>query len=278
MVLSLMTASGSPRPSFRSKWTCRGRRLRGPSRRPVVGAEPHRDHGRRGDRPAGDLVGHLRRPRRAGCRSPPTSRWSRCSPARPGTPRSSSYCSTPISASMSAIADGAHATTPPSPQLGDPRRVQPGRGQQRVGVGPARVADHDRPGRAPPSRPAPGRPGGTGSGPLGRRSASITASTMASAGPELVVVDQLGHRQHRGHTGVGAGQLGHPGVAVPGGEGGPEVGPDLVLDLVVELVGRPTARSRGAGTGWRRTWARWPRPPASRRRRPGRCRSRRSGR
>ena len=45
--------------------------------------------------------------------------------------------------------------------------------------------------------------------------------------------------KHGGDAGVLAGQQADPGVAVLGGEGGPEVGPHLVLDLVVELVVDP---------------------------------------
>ena len=58
-------------------------------------------------------------------------------------------------------------------------------------------------------------------------------------GPVLVVLDQLGRRQDGRHAGVGAGQLGQPGISVLGREGGPEGGPDLVLAIVVQLMGHP---------------------------------------
>ena len=139
-------------------------------------------------------------------------------------------------------ADGAHATTPFARRSAIRGRAEAGGGQQR-----------DR------CRCRAGSPATTGSsgaampastGPTWRNRAGPSPPPAARAGGGhrlddgvtgrvLLVVDQLGHRQHRGHAGVGPGQLGHPGVAVLGGEGGPEVGPDLVLDLVVELVVDP---------------------------------------
>ena len=87
IVLSVITASGSSKMLLQVEVHLQRQRRLGATRRPVVRPEPHRDHRRRRDRPAGDLRRRRRRPRTAGCRSRPTSTTSRCSRARPGTRR-----------------------------------------------------------------------------------------------------------------------------------------------------------------------------------------------
>ena len=59
IVLSVMTASGSPKRSFRSKCTCSGSACCVRPGAQWCGPEPHRQHRRRRDRAAGDLVGDV---------------------------------------------------------------------------------------------------------------------------------------------------------------------------------------------------------------------------
>ena len=165
-----MIASGRSNASFRSKWTCSGSFGSARPGRPVVGAEPRRQHRRRRDRAAGELVGDRRRPRTAGCRSRPTSSRSRSSRARRGSRPSSSYWSTSITcvhvggqlvaSSRSACRSCDHSCV--AERRRTRRSVKPGGAQQLVGVGDGRVAHFVR--VRPARRSCPrtrARPGGT---------------------------------------------------------------------------------------------------------------------
>jgi len=159
---------------------------------------------------------------------------------------------------------------PLSTQFGDAGRVDPGRLQQVVGVGGLGVGA-----RSPAPRQRHAGEDGAHLAEGNGRFVSL-ASTTGPPGGELRIMGDLGHGLDGRHTGVPGRQLGHPGVAVVAGEGAPKGPPQLILGLVVVLGGPSTPRSRGPGTGWRRTWPRWPPPPAIVRRPPGRCRNRRS--
>ena len=279
MVLSLITASGSPEPLLQVEMDLQGQGHLAAARRPVMGPEPDRRPWWAGRWARRSPPRPPRRPRTAGCRSPPTAGRPDVAALHRELPLLV-YCSTPISSLDVRLARwrSCHhspcSATPPPARAGTPAASSSPSVSDTVGVADARPA---RSGRSIPASTGPTWRNGPAAG--CRPSApSVTTSTRARrarywSSPTSSATVCTGR-----DTGVGPGQLLHPLVPVPGGEGRPEVGPDLRPGRRRRVGGRPTAHSRGAGRDWRRTWARWPRPPAISRRRPGTSRSRRSAR
>ncbi len=279
MVLSVITASGRPKSAFRSKCTCSGSAALGPARRPVVRTEPDRDHRRRRDRPAGELVGHVVVPEQRVAVLDRGAATSRCSRARRGTPPLRRTAPAPISAATSAarVDDRSAASChhPFARSRRDPARPSTPASSSSASVSVAvAVGQRDRPGRGR-SMPASTGPTCAKRPAVGWRGLDDDVPRPANCG----VV-----RRPRPPSSTGATQVSAPAsrvdplVAVPGGEGGREGGPDRRPGPRRRAGSAATRSQPSAGTGWRRTWARWPRPPATGRRRPGRCRNRRSGR
>ena len=248
-MLSVMTASGSPSTGLQVEVHLQRQRRLGAARRPVVRAEPDREHGGRGDRSAGQLLGHLVVPEQRvavldrGAGRPDVAPLDRELPHLGSTarPRSRLGHARPVGGQLT--------RSPPrrSRQRADRlwRRRRPPPGATRC---------RSTTGRAGPPGPGTGpcRPGAAPAG--GRPRARVAASTTDAPPGEPGVVGHLGHGEHRRHAGVGGREPGHPVVAARWPRRRRRSRPGSAPGRRRRAGGRPSAPGRGPGRGWRRTW------------------------
>ena len=192
IVLSVITASGSPNVSFRSKWTWSGSADLGAAGRPAVRAEPDREHRRRRDRPAGDLGRDLVVPeQRVAVLDRRAARPDVAALDRELARLLVLHLPDGVEHATCGIVGLAHATTPSSSSAATSVSSKPApRSSSPVSVTvPGRTSTGGR--CRGPSRRAPGRAGGT------RRARASCASENVVARREVRVVDDLGHRRDR---------------------------------------------------------------------------------
>ena len=248
-------------------------RLLGAAGRPVVRAEPDRDHGRRRDGPPVRDSAHLVVPEERVAVLHRGARASTRSRARRGTRRPRG---TAPSADRASRARGqrvaASCHDPPLHPAGHGLAVHPGLLEQVLGVGPASCR------AVAPARRSRSMPASSGAELADARRGSDGWPSPRHRGRRTAdVPGDLRHVEDGRDAGVGAGQRLDPLVAGPGGEGGREGRPDGRLRFVVELGSRPARGNRARRRGWRRTWPRSHRRRPTWRRPSRRCRSRRSG-
>ena len=214
MVLSVMTASGGRTRSFRSKCTWSGSLRLGAAGRPVVGAEPDREHRRRRDRAVGERGGDVVVPEQRVAVLDRRAVVPEVAALDGEVGRSSSYWSTSISAATSAgsssLVDGlGHAITPASRSAAH-SSVGDARGARAASSVSVTVASRTSYGPAA-RRSVPAKIGPD----LAERAVvGVLRVDERVARGELRVVDHLGDGQHRGDAGVGGGEVGDPLVAV----------------------------------------------------------------
>ena len=182
--------------------------------RPVVRAEPHREHRRRRDRAAGDLVGDVVVPEQRVAVLDRRARWSRCSRARPGTrrpPRTAPRRSAPRRRPAARRGGVAHAITPASCSwpARPPTRPAPVSSSS-VSVTVASRTSYGL-GRGVPCPRAPDPPVGTSP------CSGACAVDERRRGPRTARRRPIsGDGQHRRHAGVGRAELARPTRRGPG--------------------------------------------------------------